>query len=152
YVHCLVAAGGIEPFHEMPVDLGAIDPPELQKRFLHHVAGPPLVPDDPLRVPDQVPLETQEDSPHPLGLDRVSVVHSGSFPSAGTSRLDAPADRDISRNSDEIGKFVGAAGIIGKWKETLMSTAATEIEIWELVIHPDGPIPRETAKRLLELN
>jgi len=33
-----------------------------------------------------------------------------------------------------------------------MSTAATEIEIWELVIHPDGPIPRETAKRLLELD
>jgi hypothetical protein len=75
HVYRLIPANGVQPFHEVPVELGSILPPQLEKRLLDDVAGMVFIADDSPRVPQQVPLKSQEDSPHPLGFDRVSVIH-----------------------------------------------------------------------------
>src|SRR5262245_25238661 len=82
----------------MTVEIGPIVPPQLEKRLLNNVTGMLFIAHDPPRVPQQIPLETQEDPPHPLGLDRVSVVHPRHIRSSAPAPLDAESMRLISQN------------------------------------------------------
>src|SRR5579872_4584588 len=89
HVDRLIAADSVQPFHKMTVEFGPVLSPQLEKRLLHHVAGMFFVADDPPRVPEQSPLETHEDSLHPLGFDRVSVIHPRVTRSTASVKLDA---------------------------------------------------------------
>jgi hypothetical protein len=64
----------------MPIQFGPVLAPELQERLLNDVPSLFFVADDPLRVPQEVPLVFQEDLPQPLGRNRMTVVHPGLYP------------------------------------------------------------------------
>jgi hypothetical protein len=61
----------------VPIECGPILAPEFEERLLNDITGLLFAPHDSPRVPQQVPLILEKDTLHPLGLDRVTVIHPG---------------------------------------------------------------------------